>query len=359
MKKAIILSALVVSVATTAAVVHYGRTVSSLAGSEGDAKEPDGPRTTGTSPCQMDPNEKAVFYLTHVLTGRDWKYEWRVYQPATGQDVFFLALDEKPESIFWDKAFTLVRFRIKDSLYEYSWACQPQLRQKIAIPDEVIEASVPIGRRLDSDIWLDEQTSTWRFATLKTLPTGGPVTYLQRLWEYTGGKWSLLEEKKGPYAPFGHPKGGSTLTLKDLQESMYFRAEEYEKELQGRDENNKLIYLPTRTDKNRGLKVKIEHGEEAFHPTVPLIYVNQEAGTEEVICDEGASPGSMVTFAEYKHFVLVSCGVGPPLVLDMRTGEILQTLLAGRHTDERGTIHAYVPEVAVWVQPLKRDPPLL
>lgn len=133
---------------------------------------------------------------------------------------------------------------------------------------------------------------------------------------------------------------------------MYFRPEDYEKELQGWNENAKVVYLPSRTVEKRGLKVQMEHGEETYYPAVPLTYVNQDTGTEKMICETGR----VVLFPEAKHFLLVDCQSGGPGVIDMWTGTILRTLDAGRYKDER-TIHAFVPEFAVWCQPLRRGSP--
>lgn len=176
MKRPIAFSALATFLAAAAAVVIYLGGASPTGERRVEVKESDGQQAL-VSPCAMDQSEKALFYLTHVRAG----YEWRVYQPATDQDVFFLRVNEKPENIFWDEAFTRVRFRVKNRLYEYSWTCRPQLQQEVPIPDEVIEPSVPIGQLRFFDIWVDQRISTWHIATLEVVPSGGSATYLQRL----------------------------------------------------------------------------------------------------------------------------------------------------------------------------------
>jgi hypothetical protein len=249
--------------------------------------------------------------------------EWRVFDPAAGEDRLLLRVPAFPHNVYWTEDFAWVYYRAGDRFFraEWRWGAGPE--ELVQFPAHLTE-----GYQNIVEVWHDLESERWRMKTYEWLNN----TDTAGVWEYVPEeqRWDVLTKVPTECEGVGRPctdvvndyvHKNDVISLNELLTKMRveYRLQE--------------LGLTAGT----GVRARVELGD-TLHAMAPLLYVSRD-GTEETVYSEDEECYKQIAFQEEGGFLLVtaeytgSCAK----VIEMRTGKTVGAL-------------SEVASGAVWVQ---------
>lgn len=238
--------------------------------------------------------------------------EWRVYDPAEGQDVLFLRLPGTPSHISWTPAFRAVEFQVGDRLMRCEWRIGARPVELSRLP------SLPAF----TGLWTDSSGSR-RFAEgvvpIKSEQRGANTFEFCAtiLWEQRSGEraWQkvasdtticdgLPERVRRAAERFPRARSHRLATLIDSMRIGYYA----HMCLKGCDgdagEIEQTVFILPQPADTLGLEVGFTFGD-SEHAMAPLVHVNRRTGRRRTIYPRGAAGlFDQIGFRERGRFLL-------------------------------------------------------
>lgn len=262
-------------------------------------------------------------------------WHWRVFDPASGRDTLFMALQSFPTRVRWDPAFRFVEYAVANRIERVPWRLG-------ARPEE--QARLPVDSCL-CDFWSDS-TGRWHVVTQLEVEEHPRPGYVFRRdiatrWDQdAGGTWrAAVEDSAGTHyggcvergrlaGRLGRP---ADVMLRDLLDSMRieYHRDSTLRRLPGPDEEEPdvLVWVPSRFDPGIGLELTVGTGDSP-HAMEPVVWLDRRTGRRKTLCPRGGThdeAAGQVAFSERRGFLLITAEYSGafPIVADMHTGRVI------------------------------------
>lgn len=254
--------------------------------------------------------------------------EWRVYDPATGEDRLLLPLPAFPHNVYWTADFAWIYYRADEQFFraEWRWGAEPE--KLVRFPSHLSEGSENIV-----EVWHDLESGRWRMKTYEWLNR----TDTAGVWEYMPEerRWTVLTKVPTECEAVGRPctdvvndyvHKNDVISLNELLTRMRVEYRLADHGLEVHEDNEGVYLFPSQAAPGVGVRARVELGD-TLHAMAPLLYVGP-GDTEKVIYSDDEGCYDQVAFQEEEGFLLVSAEYRGQCskVIEMRTGRIVRSL---------------------------------
>lgn len=233
------------------------------------------------------------------------RVQWGVFDPVTGLETVFQELDAYPSNILWSPSFDRVLYRIGSEIFDAPWKPGAEPVKTADLPQE--------AAGLDAELLVSSPTGRLRLGVLisapaEQLPAGFGAPYRARVWEREpGGSWTLLRDRLTSVG------AGENLGLSVVSEDLrtgWIRAEPNPLDFDRLDwlhrgsDGAGEAFLSSRTNKKRGLRLRVEAGNQPGFKT-PIVFQDRYSGQEKTL--KGLPPcADRLAFSRNGDYLLVA-----------------------------------------------------
>lgn len=295
---------------------------------------------------------KGILYWADGKDGVDL----HIYLPGQKKDNVFLTIKNEPDLFKWTMDMKTLFYVSGDELFRVDWKWGAQPESMLTIPLEGVTAHI-------KTTYIDKSTNRWRTAyvlegfneddivTVKKedgeeyylMHGNDKITFKEKYYKDYGGLaimqefilghgWQIIAKRMTSCGAQSSPcldiiedlyDPVPMISSGDLRNNMRINNTlKVAERLEGTYQRG-IIYMPSWSIINRGLKVKFSFGD-SYHAITPLIYVDKDSNAETIIYNEDASCNDFeqLGFEEYNGYLLVGTEYQSKCacVIDMKDG---------------------------------------
>jgi hypothetical protein len=264
-------------------------------------------------------NGVPVFYGVPFSRGPDHPWQWRIFDPVSKRDSFFMNLPSYPMRIRWNSSFTSVEFVAAGRIFRTPWRWGAKMRDMADLPPD----------SLVCDFWFDT-SGRLHVLTQTDLEGVGDGVVAKRWDRGNSGQWTVAAVDTGSEhyggcfssARLSEATRPQDVTVTALLDSM--RIGNYG---DSGIESSGLVWIASNLGPSIGLEMDTATGD-TYHAAEPVIWVDSKRRLRKTVYAKGQSQddaAGQLAFGYREVFLLVVAEYSGayPAVVDMRSGEVL------------------------------------